>query len=242
MDILESSNNYRELESLDLARDYVNANPSGWLDPAMPMLQYTTVVHKELESFRAGGEVAPYDALVSLLRHSLLPTGSTLLDVGASSGYYSQVLLARDIYYHYTGFDFSRHYAVAARTLFGVPFIVGDATNMHMIPDRSFDIVVSGGMLMHNLDYPKAILEIQRVADKQIVFHRTPVSLNDQTRYFVKEAYGLPCLEIHFNEKEILDLMQTHGWYVVTSHAVSWDKEMEKGHVSYLLKRQRSDA
>lgn len=236
MDILESSRNYREL-TLEEARSFAVDHPCGWLDPDMPGRQYTTVVYKELEQFRAGGAVVPYDVLVTLLRAAALHSDATLLDVGASSGYYSQVLTARGIPYHYTGLDYSQHYADFARRTFGVEFIVANAVDMPVVADRSYDIVLTGGMLMHTLDYEQAIREIQRVADKQIVFHRTPVATHDQTRYFVKEAYGLPCLEVHFNEGEILELFENNDWDVMSSATVGWDDEAEKGYVSYLCRR-----
>lgn len=243
MSILYSSANYRQITSIE-AEEFVVNNRNCWLDPEMPRRQYETVVQHELEQFSMGHYVPPYDVLVHQLRflpvrpHSSRKyTTAKLLDVGASSGYYSQVIKGAGLDYDYTGLDHSPYYAELAMSLFGVKFIVADATNMSMIADRSYDVVITGGMLMHTLDYPAAIREIQRVADQQIIFHRTPIAYERLTRYFVKDAYGFPCLEIHFSEPEIRRLFEPEGWQIVMESSVTWDSKLAEGHVSYLCMR-----
>lgn len=237
--ILQSSRDYLPVTREQAAKFLSHQSTSGWMDWDMPRRQYETVVKRELDQWRRGISIAPYQVLCDLLSMFPLDIDSTILDVGCSSGYYSKVLRVAGIIYHYTGLDFSPYFRDFALDTFGesVNIVTGDATNMPAFKDRSFDVVITGGMLMHILDYPAAIREIQRVADRQIVWHRTPVTLHGPTSYYIKEAYGLRCVEIHFNESEIVDLFEQDGWRMETSRTVSWDKEKEEGHVSYLFRR-----
>lgn len=233
-DVLKSSRDYTELD-LDAAHQFVKSNQNAWLHFEMPMRQYNAVVGKELHQYLHGQEIAPYDALVKLLRRNRLDDMSLLLDVGASTGYYSQVLEIANIPYVYTALDFSRHYAEAAHKLFDIPFILADATDMSIIPDGQFDIVVCGGVLMHTLEWRRVVDECFRVASKQVIFHRTPIRQEKPTQYFAKLAYGLPCLEIHFNRQAFRDWAgKNAAWRATDSEDVTWDQVADEGQVSYL--------
>lgn len=217
----------------------VQSYTDGWQNFDMPRRQYNTIVAKELDQWRRGISVVPYQTLVNLLNLYPLGPDATILDVGCSSGYYSKVLKVAGIDYKYTGLDYSRHFQDFANETFGpsVNIIRGDATDMSAIKDQSYDVVITGGMLMHCLEYEKAISEIQRVARSQIIWHRTPVSMNDKTRYYIKEAYGLKCIEIHFNEAEIFGMFERNGWSFAVGQTVSWDEPTKKGQISYLFRR-----
>src|SRR5262245_41999195 len=123
MNILESSGDYVEMtyKEAQLWEQWENDNNQhAWQDPDMQRRQYETVVCHELEAFARDEPIAPYDAFIRLVRGHPLPPGAELLDVGASCGYYSQVLDISDIPYLYTGLDYSHHYAELAEKLFGV--------------------------------------------------------------------------------------------------------------------------
>jgi len=220
------SANYKKATAEDVDR-----LADAWQDPELPLRQYESVVKDELEAFRNGAPIAPYDTLVDLIYQ--VP-GRTILDVGASSGYYSEVLKICGRKLEYTGVDYSPYYKDFALKMFpGIQFEVGRAEDLPFI-NKSFDIVLHSACLMHCVEYEKAIVESWRVARTAVIFHRTPVYTDGTpTECFTKEAYGVPCIEFHFNEQELMRMFDRNGLRVVTSQDVFMDGNF--GHRSYLL-------
>jgi SAM-dependent methyltransferase len=185
-----------------------------WQDPSLPARQ-RRLVESQLQAYRSGTPLPVFDALVQPLARLGLAPGTTLLEVGCSSGYYSEVLSARGIDVRYTGSDYSAAFVDLARRCYpALSFDVMDATRLGY-QDGQFGVVVSGCCLLHILDYPAAIAETARVAGEYAVFHRTPVQHLAPTRHFTKQAYGVKTMEIRFNETELVRLFARHGLAVV---------------------------
>jgi ubiquinone/menaquinone biosynthesis C-methylase UbiE len=228
------SSNYRELRP-DEVPEVAAMCAEAWKDPRIPMRQYESAARKELEAFRRGEGCRPYDVLIDCLRH--IPTWDRprVLDVGASGGYYSEILKVAGFDARYTGLDFSPAFQQLARNLYpAIDFDLGDAAALPYRDDW-YDVVLHGAVIMHSLQYPSVIGEASRVSRQYVVFHRTPILRDKPTSYFLKEGYGIPMLEIHFNEGELLDLFQSHGLKVVYSAKVFWDGTF--GHWDYLLEK-----
>lgn len=231
------STNYRQLapdEVIQIAAECAKA----WQDPAIPRRQYELATKGELESFRNGGSVAPFDALVKCFRQLPITTNSwmtKLLDVGASSGYYSEVVRMKGFLMQYTGCDFSPAFKKLAEELY--PDIAFDVEDARKLPYRDdwFDVVLCGATIMHVAEYPKVIAEVARVASRYVIFHRTPI-VDGPTKYYVKDAYSVPCLEIHFNELELMSLFRDHGLRLLYVTNVFWNGT--SGHRSYLLAKE----
>lgn len=237
MSSLSISEHYRKLSPEDaevMGRVYADS----WQDPSLPRRQYEACVRNELEAYRNGEPCRPYDALAALLERipQLNNAATPLLDIGASSGYYSEVLRLLNFQCSYTALDYSPYYRDFAEQLFqGIVFKVGSATEIPF-EDKSFDIVLSGACLMHLWNYVAAIKEAIRVSREYVIFHRTPVYLDETpTEFFVKTAYGVPTFEVHFNEAEFLGLLANNG---LTLKAMA-EVEMQGsfGHRSYLCQR-----
>jgi ubiquinone/menaquinone biosynthesis C-methylase UbiE len=101
---------------------------------------------------------------------------------------------------------------------------VQDAVALRFDSD-CFDIVVSGGCLLHIPDYERAIAEAARVSRKWVVFHRTPVVHVRGPVTYTKKAYGVDTLEIHFNEQLLFKSFYRHALRVVdaNTHSIGWD-------------------
>lgn len=231
------STNYRELQPHEI--QYVaDACADAWQDATIPEKQYE-VVRAELTAFRSGLPVVPYDALVKTVRHipmRVLLAHPTVLDVGASSGYYREVLQTAGFRFIYRGCDFSEHFKQLAERLYpGIAYDVADARNLKY-DENSFDIVLNSAVIMHTLEYEQAIRETALVAKHYVIFHRTPIS-GGPTRFWQKEAYGVPCLEIHFNEAELFRLFDKAGLELVQQVSVFWDDGHRFGHNAYLLRK-----
>jgi SAM-dependent methyltransferase len=227
------SSNYRQLAPDEIDRVAAEC-AKAWQSPEIPMRQYELAVKPELDKYRKGQPVAPYDALVKCLRQIPLKfsgSRSRLLDVGASSGYYREVLRQSGYYMQYTGVDYSPAFKKLADRLYqGIDFDVADATALPF-HDDTYEIVLSGACIMHLANYPKAIQEAARVSRRYVILHRTPVTNGQPTQYWLKEAYGVPCLEIWFNEYELERLCTAAGLDLL------WQGDVNSNHKSYLLRK-----
>lgn len=196
------------------------------------------MVKTELANLRNGFACAPFSALVRCIQRlpaELLASNPRLLDVGAASGYYSEILRLAGFTFDYTGLDFSTTFKELAETLYpGIAFDVGDARALPYA-DHSFDAVLTSAVIMHVLEYPQIIKEVARVAKQFVIFNRTPVSVNKATSFWVKEAYGVPVLELAFNESELRGLFKDCGLTLMHSETVFWAHD--SGHRTYLLMR-----
>lgn len=233
---IKVSTDYRRLDPSEVA-DFCAAHRDAWKDPAIPRRQWTTVVRGELERFRAGHRQPHFEALLRALKTAGVSETSTVLEVGASSAYYSEVLKIGGVPCHYTALDYSEAYRGLAAELFpGVKFEVGDACALPYMYG-AFDVVISGCCIIHIPEYAEAIIEAARVARGYVVFARTPVLSFRETTYLAKQAYGVECLEIHFNSDELLGLFAASGLEVVTAEDVFFDPEGGFGHRTFLCKK-----
>jgi SAM-dependent methyltransferase len=209
-----------------------------WLDPAMPELQYERVVKHELAAFKRGEDVLPYRVLLECLGILPIMEDPSLLDIGASSGYYREVIRIGGFPCRYTAVDFSPHYKALAEKLFwNIVFDVADARELPY-PDNSFDIVLSSACIMHIREYEQAIREAIRVAEKFIIFHRTPINVGKPSTMYEKEAYGIKTLEWRFDPEELLDIFNNADLKLRGSMDLFMEKD-GSGHRTYLLTKQQ---
>lgn len=185
-----------------------------WKDPALPQRQWDVIV-KERELVAAGrqDEVAPYRSFVETLRHvdyANLPEYK-LLDLGAASGIYSDILKRAGYKWSYRAADYSAAFREFALTKYPhLEYDLQDATALEY-QDNSFEILLHGCCLIHIRDWRKAIMEAARVSKRYVLFHRTPILDVSPTRYFLKEAYGVPCFDIWFGASEFFEAVRDAG-------------------------------
>jgi len=220
------------LEAVIVAAEHANA----WKDPDIPKLQYE-IASRELDNYRKGISVPPFNALIRCLRQISFGPKVSLLDVGASAGYYSEVLKIAGYDFDYTALDFSPTFKELAEELYpGIRFDLGDARQLPYAHD-AFDIVLSGCCMLHILDYGQVIRETARVTSRYAIFSKTPIRF-DATTYFEKTAYGKPCLEIHFSEAELLELFADSGLRLIYSTDVYSAVTELGGYRTYLLEKK----
>jgi SAM-dependent methyltransferase len=206
------STGYERIDRSDLSRVIAELD-GAWRDPGIPVAQLE-IVDAELAKLAHGTRVPVFDVFVDLLRRVPRIESKTLLEVGCASGYYSNVLRSEGWNTTYAGCDFSSAFIALARSRApGVDFQVQDATQL-TYPAKSFDVVVSGCCILHIVDYGAVIRESARVAREYVLFHRTPVLQTTETAYYRKRAYGVECIEIHFNEAELFRLFAESGLQV----------------------------
>jgi ubiquinone/menaquinone biosynthesis C-methylase UbiE len=192
-----------------------------WQDDTLPQKQ-RSLVDQQLHQYRSGASIDVFDVFVTALR--ALPLQSpraALLEIGCSSGFYSEVVDIAGLSINYSGCDYSDAFIRLAKERYPlIDFCVADATALYY-KDRSFDVVVSGCCLLHIPEYVKAVQETVRVARDYVVFHRTPVVWGQPEQWYSKQAYGVETVEIHFNEPEFLALLVSNGLELIATHTLS---------------------
>lgn len=194
---------------------------SSWQDGDLPQRQ-RNLVEKQLNYYRRGYSVDVFDVFVKSL--SMLPgieNGATLLEVGCSSGFYSEVIELSGLPINYSGCDYSDAFIGLAKKKYpSVNFAIEDATKLNF-RSSSFDIVVSGCCLLHIPEYIKAIEETGRVTRRFAIFHRTPVVWGMPEIWYRKKAYGVETIEIHFNEDEFLNLLVKNNLELISTFTLN---------------------
>ncbi len=234
--MLGISDSYRKLEIGEvapLARELENA----WQDPAIPRRQWIGVVRGEMERLRQGQWLPHFEILVRALKRIDPKHYPTLLDVGASSGFYREIIELGRFSCKYTALDYSAEYQKLAEELYpGIDFRLGDARALPF-RDCEFDIVLSGCCLIHIFEAEQVIAESARVASGWVILNRTPVMMGVPTTYWEKRAYGVRTLEIHYNESDLFAMFSKHALEVVSSEDVYTDPENLYAHRTYLLRK-----
>lgn len=190
---------------------------NAWKNPTLPQKQLR-ITQKELPRYE---QTVPFQALISLMKKIQPSANTSVLEIGCSTGYYSEVLSKADFQMQYQGCDYSEEFIKTARAIYPmIIFKVEDATRLNYA-DNEFDIAISGCCLLHIIDYSLAIAEAARVAKNCVIFHRTPVIHKRSTIYCKKLGYDIEMLEIIFNEEELLDLFTKNHLAVigVNTHA-----------------------
>lgn len=201
---------------------------NAWQSGVLPYRQ-RELVNEQLAAYRRGESIGVFDVMVNALRAlSLDGCGMSVLEIGCSSGFYSEVFEIAGLNVHYAGCDYSPSFIELARQTYpGLRFDVEDATALQYQPD-AFDIVISGCCLLHIPEYQTAVAETVRVARHYVIFHRTPVVLGQSNQYYRKRAYGVETVEIHFNESHFLDLLTIQGLDLIATYTLD---ESVKGNV-----------
>ena len=214
------STNYISLTSAEVTVESTRLRDS-WRNSALPQRQRKLVEH-QLRQYRSGVKIDVFDIFVkSLTSMHCVEQGASLLEVGCSSGFYSEVIDYSGLPITYSGCDYSESFIALAKEKYpSIDFAVNDATDLHY-PDNSFDIVLSGCCLLHIPQYAKAIEEAVRVARSYVIFHRTPVVWGQPQQNYRKLAYGIETIEIHFNEAHFLHLLNLNGLEIVNTYTLS---------------------
>ena len=194
---------------------------NSWQDDNLPQKQ-RKLVDLQLHQYRSGASIDVFDVFITALRALPLQSSSaSLLEIGCSSGFYSEVVDIAGLPINYSGCDYSDAFIRLAKEKYpSINFSLADATALHYT-DRSFDVVVSGCCLLHIPEYVKAVEETVRVARDYVIFHRTPVVWGQPEQWYRKQAYGVETVEIHFNEPEFLALLVRNGLELIAAHTLS---------------------
>ena len=211
-----------------------------WKDEDIPE-QQLMLAEEQLSSWLAGERIAPFDTCASLLDaiHGAL---TAVLEIGCSSGYYSEVIGRRHPESRYVGVDYSRAFCDLGFTRFpSANFICSDTVRLPF-RDSAFPLVISGSVLLHVQDWRAALRETLRVTSRYAILHRTPVT-SARTGTFTKRAYGKRLIEWSFNEDDLLQECRCFGFSLaqqidLKAQPSLSDSGFAPNNRSYLLERQ----
>lgn len=171
-----------------------------WQDSSIPEKQLK-LSQKQLLNYEDDVNMT---AAIKLIKMTNLDKKKDVLEIGCSTGYYSEIFKRAGLNVKYQGCDYSEEFIKQARIKYPeTPFKLTDATDLDY-GDAEFDIVISGCCILHIIDYNKAISETARVTKEWAIFHRTPIVHLKETSYFKKIGYNLEMLEIIFNEEGLI--------------------------------------
>lgn len=198
-----------------------------WKNDSLPKKQLS-IVQKELTRIKQTGKFPDHmQALINQLQ-SLQLKNPSLLEIGCSSGYYSEVIQLAGLTVTYEGCDYSEAFIALARKLYPQhTFKICDNTQLNYV-NSAYDIVISGCCILHILDYPQAIRETARVAKRFVIFSRTPIVHLNTTTYTRKKGYGVDMVEIFFNEQEFSDLLSKNGLVIRTITTIAADPTLSQ--------------
>jgi len=219
------SSHYQEVPDDQRASEVVRLR-AAWQADELPRRQ-RELVDAQLASYRRGNAVDVFDVMVGILRKLTIGRAQTsVVEIGCSSGFYSEVFSIAQLPVQYTGCDYSAAFIDLARKTYPLlPFDIEDATAMSYVNDM-FDVAVSGCCLLHIPEYEKAIAETARIARHYAIFHRTPVVIGRPSKFFRKKAYGIETVEIHFAESEFLECLQKNGLELLETHTLSEETDL----------------
>lgn len=211
-----------------------------WKDEAIPEQQLIGA-EQQLSSWLSGERVAPFDTCASLLK-VIDGNLASVLEVGCSSGYYSEVIGRHHPESRYVGADYSQTFCELGRSRFpAAHFVCGDTVCLPF-RDSAFPLTISGSVLLHVQDWRAALRETLRVTSRYAILHRTPVA-SARTGTFTKRAYGKRLVEWSFNEDDLLQECGRFGFSLtqqidLNGQTFLSDSGFAPNNRSYLLQRR----
>ena len=210
-----------------------------WKSTSLPSRQLQ-LVEGQLAKWRTGSRIREFDAVSELIEFTR-PHSDRILEVGCSSGYYSQVIKNMRPSMRYVGIDYSFDFCELGRARFNANGLVcGNALHLPF-RDRDFPIVMSGSVLLHIRGWKVALRETLRLSSEYVILHRTPV-LDAKTQTVAKKAYGQRMVEWAFQETDLIEECVANGFSLMHTIDLHSRQELSRdAHApntrSYLLLR-----
>jgi ubiquinone/menaquinone biosynthesis C-methylase UbiE len=209
----------------------------GWKDPTIPISQRRLTESQLKEMYE--GKTNMLFKILELCVGESYTSNSTILELGCSTGYYYEILnYLMGVKINYTGVDYSEAMIEAAKRYYpDTTFVVADGANLPF-EDKQFSIVISGSILIHNLDYHSHVRETARVASDRVIVHRTQLCKSRPTHFLKKKAYDVDVLEVRFNESELLSLFEKERFVCIKTYEYLTETSKDEFESTHLLERK----
>lgn len=176
--------------------------------------QYLDGVKKSLENLQFPENLKKeHKILVNLMQDLKLVDGD-ILALGCGAGIYKKIFQQMGLRFNYSGVDICSDLINIAKSYFGDNgFYVADSRKLSF-SSQSFDIVVLEGVLQHVKDFCTILQEGIRLTKKNLVIHRVTVTEEAPTTCFLRQISGQGIPEIHFNERELVNLLRQNNMHI----------------------------
>ena len=203
---MTTSANYRQLVT---PQEIADAKILGeaWKNPEIPHRQWKAFEQERiLASMGKADQIAPFRAFLEAAHYingRELNEGLDILDVGASSGFYGELIRMYGPEWYYTACDFNPTFQeIAKKNLPRIRFDIADARDLPYA-NKTFDVVMAEVCAAHPDDWKTIIAECARVASKYVILNRIFFVKEGDTKVFQKTAYDIPVIELWLNRKEL---------------------------------------
>jgi SAM-dependent methyltransferase len=193
----------------DLSRSY--------MDTDIPAKQ-RALVDRQLQEMYRGEVPGHFLALANAFQEIITSCDDadkplTLLDAGCASGYYWEVLdylLPHAL--SYWGTDFSQ--AMLGLACERYPDLRLARMDIRKLAwkAKSFDVVLSGAVIVHVREWGEAVAELARVTRKWLVLHRTLVCIDRPTFTRLEQHYDVNVYRVFVQERELITLLDDLGY------------------------------
>lgn len=225
--IINGENNLSKIDD-EAAAEY----SENWSDDLVGELQRELVNYQLYQLNRANP--APVFRAIGEVFKNIEEDGLSLLDVGCTSGYYSQVI---EHYYpqkfKYTGCDYNESSINLAKEYYpSIDFFVEDVTNLSF-SDKQFDVSFLSGVIEHVPNHKAGLKELCRVTGKYIVLHR--IFLTPEETFCTKGTqYFVPVIRYTYNKDEFFSTLSSNGFKIKWQNEGFFDTNCK----TYILERE----
>ena len=213
---------------------------NAWKSPSIPERNWSVTQQERERVYRGDFSLPIHATFLEIMKQASLSArtrGTRILEVGAGSAFYGELLRRAGFACQYEACDYSEAFRDFVRKQFpATPYTVAEATSLPW-KDREYKMVVLGGCLYHIYDWRKAILEAARVSSLWVVATRNPVSETlGRTKLYRKLAYDIPCPEWTFDLGEFWAAFKEAGLVRTFDTRVFGDATY--AHVSCLFRKE----
>lgn len=200
------SANYKLLTTTREITD-AQAFREAWKNPVIPYRQWTAFEQERILAAEGKAErVAPFKAFLDAahyINNRELGESMDLLDVGAASGYYGELIRIYGPEWYYTACDFNPAFQeIAKKYLPRIRYDIADARDLPYA-NKTFDVVMADVCATHLFDWRSIVSEAARVASKYVILNRVFIVNDGPTKLFQKTAYDIPVIELWISRAEL---------------------------------------
>jgi SAM-dependent methyltransferase len=225
------------IKILLISKRNLGATGDSWRNFKIPEEQLK-VVDSELEMLRRGVPPSVYTVGAEALNSIPGDNKLTLLEVGSASGYYFEVISKLcEGRFEYIGSDYSdAMIAVAQKRYPNTKFLKLDIGQIEL-PDKAYDVVFSGAVIVHVKKWEEAVRELARVARSYLILHRTPVTDVRSYRTEKKIYAGVPVFYNSFKKDELMNIISECRFRKIFEKNVYPNEKKGLVHMTYGFER-----
>ena len=105
------------------------------------------------------------------------------------------------------------------------------------MPDKAYDVVLSGAVIIHVKEYKEAVRELARITGSYLILHRTPITDGKSYRIERKIYAGVPVFYNTFNKDELMNLLSECGFSKIFEKNVYSHEKKGLGYMTYVFER-----